>query len=79
VLADKVQNSAGPAQPAHNAVEAKESSQKRELVISTASVKDGMITQRPDTGLGSVAEVAPRAQTQRRCMRAVNLILVAEP
>jgi hypothetical protein len=74
--------SLGPERPrafACDFAEAMESSQKRELVISTASVKNGMITQRPDTGLGIVAEGAPRAQTRRRCMLALNLILVAEP
>ena len=56
VLADKVQIQQVLLKLLRNAVEAMESSQKRELVISTELKKDGMITiSVADTGLGIVA------------------------
>jgi two-component system sensor kinase FixL len=61
VLADKVQIQQVLLNLLRNAVEAMESSQKRELVISTASGKDGMITiSVADSGAG----IAPDMTSQ---------------
>jgi two-component system sensor kinase FixL len=58
VLADKVQIQQVLLNLLRNAVEAMESSQKRELVISTASGKDGMITiSVADSGAGIAPEM----------------------
>jgi two-component system sensor kinase FixL len=58
VLADKVQIQQVLLNLLRNAVEAMESSQKRELVISTESIKDGMIAiSVADTGSGIAPEM----------------------
>jgi two-component system sensor kinase FixL len=58
VLADKVQIQQVLLNLLRNAVEAMESSQRRELVISTATGKDGMIAiSVADTGAGIAPEV----------------------
>jgi two-component system sensor kinase FixL len=61
VLADKVQIQQVLLNLLRNAVEAMESAQTRELVISTASGKDGMIAiSVADTGSGIAPEVMPQ-------------------
>jgi two-component system sensor kinase FixL len=58
VLADKVQIQQVLLNLLRNAVEAMESSSRRELIVSTASGKDGMITiSVADTGSGIAPEV----------------------
>src|SRR5262249_28664187 len=61
VLADKVQIQQVLLNLLRNAIEAMEDSQRRELVVSTASGKDGTITiSVADTGSGIAPEVMPQ-------------------